>query len=108
MRAMDELRPLTAGRLLELWRECREMEDPLERVLWCNGRIAAECCFLQGERVYESAVEVREDLTGRQLENLLRRLAQGGGSGENRRREMGGGAENPAFDGARFEAMRGE
>ena len=41
MRKMDELRPLTAGRLLALWRECRETEDPLERVLRCNGRILA-------------------------------------------------------------------
>ena len=48
MRDVDELRPLTAGRLLELWREGRETEDPLERVLLCNGRILAECCFCQG------------------------------------------------------------
>ena len=39
MRKADELRPLTAGRLLELWREYRETGDPLERVLRCNGRI---------------------------------------------------------------------
>ena len=32
MREIDELRPLTAGRLLELWQEAREAaEDPLER-----------------------------------------------------------------------------
>lgn len=106
MRAVDELRPLTAGRLLELWRECREIQDPLERVLWCNGRIAAECCFLEGERVYDGAAEALEDLTGRQLEGLLLRLARGGGSEEGPK--SAGKEENPAFDAERFEAMRGE
>lgn len=104
MRAVDELRPLTAGRLLALWRESREADDPLERVLLCNGRILAECCFFQGERVYEDETEALEDLTGRQMEGLLRRLADGSGIGERRpgqRRET----VNPAFDPARFEAL---
>ena len=52
MRDLDELRPLTAGRLLALWRQCREYGDPLERVLVCNGRILAACCFFRGEPVY--------------------------------------------------------
>lgn len=60
MRAVDELRPLTTGRLLALWRESREADDPLERVLLCNGRILAECCFFQGERVYEDETEALE------------------------------------------------
>ena len=50
MREIDELRPLTAGRLLALWREVREAaEDPLERTVLCNARIAAACCFFRGD-----------------------------------------------------------
>lgn len=105
MRDVDELRPLTAGRLLELWRACRETEDPLERVLLCNGRILAECCFREGKRVYEDEREVLADLTGRQIEGLLRRLAEGGGSEEERRPRA---EVNPTFDEARFAALRGE
>ncbi|MCI8329520.1 MAG: hypothetical protein HFG02_07895 [Oscillibacter sp.] len=102
MRTMDELRPLSAGRLLELWRACREIEDPLERVLQCNGEILAECCHFQGEPVYAGSSEALSDLTGREMEELLRRLAEGqpprGGEPE----------ENPVFDLARFAALRGE
>ena len=107
MRALDELRPLTAGRLLSLWQECRELGDPLEQVLICNGRIAAECCFLRGKRVYANGMEALEDLTGRELERLLFLLAEGGGR-EGLRPENGGAAENPAFDRERFEALRRE
>ena len=67
MREIDELRPLTAGRLLELWQACREAGDPLERVLLCNGRILSECCFAQGKRVYGDEAEALADLTGRQM-----------------------------------------
>jgi len=107
MRDFDELRPLTAGRLLELWRECRETGDPLERVLRCNGLILSECCFLRGERVYQNETEVLEELTGRQMERLLLRLAEGGGP-MGRRPESGPAAENPGFDPERFRALRGE
>lgn len=107
MRAADELRPLTAGRLLALWREYRETGDPLERVLRCNGRILSECCFFQGQRVYADETVALEDLTPRQMEYLLARLAEGGGPlGD--RSESGPAEENPAFDAARFEALRGE
>ena len=52
MRDIDELRPLTAGRLLELWRESREAsEDGLERTVICNARVLAACCYFQGEPV---------------------------------------------------------
>ena len=98
MRDIDELRPLTAGRLLELWRQCREAEDPLERVLRCNGLILSECCFFQGERVYGDETEALADLTGR-----LCRLARDGGSGEDRPTEPG--TVNPEFDAARFAAL---
>ncbi len=105
MRSVDELRPLTAGRLLALWRECRRAEDPLERVLLCNGRILAACCFARGEPVYKDETEALADLTGRQMEQLLLRLAEGGGCEDRRpRRET----MNPKFDAERFEALRGE
>ncbi len=105
MRDMDELRPPKLGRLLALWRESRAAEDPLERVLVCNGRILSECCFFQGERVYGDGAEALADLTGRQMEALLLRLAEGGGF---ERRRPRGETVNPEFDAARFEALRGE
>lgn len=107
MRSVDELRPLRLGRLLELWRQCRERDDPLERVLLCNGQILSECCFCEGKRVYEDGAEALADLTGRQMEGLLRRLAEGGGP-EDRRSPAEREAVNPAFDTARFAALRGE
>ena len=73
MRDVDELRPLTAGRLLTLWREHRE-EEPLERALLCNARVLAESCFYRGEPAFGSSEEVLEELTGRQMESLLRAL----------------------------------
>ena len=102
MRKMDELRPLTAGRLLALWRECRETEDPLERVLRCNGRILADCCLQEGTPVYRDELDVLADLTGREMERLLRRLAEGGGEIPSSQAEA-----NPAFDPARFAALGG-
>lgn len=101
MREIDELRPLTAGRLLALWREVRETtEDPLERAVLCNARIAAESCFYRGEPVFTDEQAVLAALTGRQLEGLLRRLSE--------EAPAPGGAGNPAFDEGRFAALRGE
>lgn len=80
MRDIDELRTPSAGRVLKLWRECREMaEDPLERVLLANAAILAECCFFRSERVFADADAVLEALTGGEMENLLYRLSGGGG-----------------------------
>lgn len=107
MRDIDELRPLTAGRLLELWKASREIEDPLERVLVCNVRILMECCRFQGERVYGGEQEALADLTGQEIDRLLRRLAEGGGSLGCRPQEDAP-VENPEFDAARFEALRRE
>lgn len=105
MRDIDELRPLSLGRLLELWQQCREAGDPLERVLLCNGRILAESCFFRGKPVYGDETEALEDLTGRQVERLLLKLAEGGGD---RRPRTERETVNPAFDAARFAALRGE
>ena len=78
MRELDELRQLTAGRLLTIWRECGEAaEEPVERALLCNARVLAESCFYQGENVFESSEEVLNLLTAREIETLLRQLADG-------------------------------
>ena len=98
MREVDELRPPTALRLLELWRESgRAAEEPVERALLCNAAILAESCFGQGEPIFPCGDAVLEALTPREMEELLRRLAEG---------ELPSGAgENPAFDWGRFRAL---
>lgn len=98
MRAVEELRPLTAGALLALWQSCRERcADPLERTLLCNAAILRDACFQGGKAVYGDEMEVLRDLTPREMERLLVRLAEGAGPEP----------ENPDFDGARFDAIRG-
>ncbi len=106
MRDIDELRPLTAGRLLALWREARESsEDPLERALLCNAGIAAACCFRRGKPVFADRQAALAALTGRQLERLLLRLAEAepAPAGTEALSEATG---NPAFDQRRFDALR--
>ena len=99
MRTWDELRPLSAGRLLALWRESgKAAEEPLERALLCNAAVIAESCFLEGEPVFERAETVLEELTPREMEELLRHLTV--------ERPAAGAVENPAFDTERFEALR--
>lgn len=98
MREIDELRPLCAGQLLSIWRETREAaEDPLERTLLCNARVLAACCRRDGAAVFEDEAAVLRELTGREMERLLRRLAGEAGAAPE---------ENPAFDEARFQALR--
>ena len=100
MGGIDELCPLSAGRLLAIWRETREVtEDPLERSLLCNARVLAECCLRGGERVFADELAVLSSLTGRQMEKLLARLA--GDAPAAAPAEV-----NPAFDEARFDALR--
>ena len=95
---VDELRPLSAARLLALWRDCREAaDDPLERTLLCNARVLAESCFYQGEPVFRDGEAVLELLTTREMEGLLRRLSSD--------TALGPAEENPVFDEARFEAL---
>ena len=78
MEKIDELRPVTAQRMLEIWRQTRdEAEEPLERSLLCNARILAESCFLEGEAVFPGPEAVLGALTTRQMEELLRQLAGG-------------------------------
>lgn len=94
---IDELRPLTAGRLLELWQERRE-EDPLARSLLCNARVLADCCFAGGEAVFCDEWAVLSTLTARQMETLLRRLAE--------EKDPAAGAVNAGFEQARYDALR--
>jgi len=101
MRNIDELKTLPAARILELWRDSREI-DPLERALLCNAAILAACCLKEGEPVYMSAGDVLGDLTGGEMERLLARLAEGGGEVGQRMESAGG---NPAFDASRFEEL---
>lgn len=97
MREIDQLRPLTAGRLLAIWREGREQtQDVLERSLLTNAQVLAECCFFQGEAVFSGREDVLEALTAPEMERLLKRLCG----------DEHGGAENPGFDMEKFSAMR--
>ena len=98
MREIDQLRPLTVGRLLAIWREGREeTEDVLERSLLTNAQVLAECCFFQGEAVFSGREDVLEALTAPEMERLLERLCGVGPSG----------MENPGFDMEKFAAMQG-
>ena len=68
MRAIEELRPLTAGALLGLWQAHREAyDDPLERTLRCNAAILQASCHADGEAVYRDEAEVLDDLTPREI-----------------------------------------
>ena len=99
MKALDQLRPLTAGRLLELWRESGQAaEEPMERALLCNARILAESCLFQGEAAFDSPEAVLAELTPREMEGVLRLLAGGEAP------EAAG--ENPHFDESRFQRLR--
>lgn len=96
---IDELRPVTAGRLLAIWQARREDGgDGLERSMLCNARVLAECCYCHGAAVFPDERAVLSALTARQMERLLRCLAGEDGS----RPE----AENPVFDQARYDALR--
>ena len=98
MRAIEELRPLTAGALLGLWQAHREAyDDPLERTLRCNAAILQKSCRCRGKAVYRDEMEVLGDMTSREMEVLLTQLAEG-------ETEQGGGT----FDFRRFAAMKGE
>ena len=101
MRTWEELRPLSAGRLLTLWRESgKAAEEPLERALLCNAAVIAESCYAQEEPVFENPDAVLAAMTPREMESLLRLLAEAGGAA--------GVTENPAFDAERFETLRKE
>ena len=97
MRNVDELRPLTALQLLTIWRE-NEEEDPLVRSLLSNAGVLAECCYFQDAPVFSDGKDVLEALTAREMERILEQLSGG--------RQQMMQTVNPAFDQARFEALR--
>lgn len=100
MTGIDTLRPLSAGRLLAIRREVAEREpDEIVRGLLCNAEVLAECCFSGEERTFCDASAVLGVLTVREMEDTLRRL-----SGESTLPTQ----SNPAFDEARFCALREE
>ena len=99
MGKIDELRPLSALRLLEIWRETQKAE-PLERAILCNARVLAESCFYQDKAVFRNGEDVLAALTTREMETLLRRL---GGQ-----EPPGPAGVNPQFCPERFAALKGE
>ena len=105
MREVEELRPLTAGRLLRIRREAeRGGWDEAERGLRCNAQVLAESCFTGGEAVFADGEAVLEELSVAEMETLLSRLC---GEGHDPR-EKRPAAVNPNFDAGRFETLRGE
>ncbi|MEA4994370.1 MAG: hypothetical protein VB060_11230 [Oscillibacter sp.] len=99
--APDKLTPLSAGRLLGIWRDvAAQEENETVRGLLCNARVLAESCFLGGERLFESAEAVLEELTAGEMETLVRHLA---GKKTDLPAEV-----NAGFDPERFRAMRGK
>ena len=100
MDKLDELRPPTAWRLLEIWRGTRELaEEPLERALLCNAQVLAESCLCQGTPVFADGEAVLARLTAGEMETLLRRLA-----GEEPAPALA--AVNRDFDQGRFQALK--
>ncbi len=99
--APDRLTPLSAGRLLGIWRDvAAQEENETVRGLLCNAHVLAESCFLGEKRLFESAEAVLEELTAGEMETLVRRLAE-------EETAMPAGV-NAGFDSERFRAMRGE
>lgn len=100
---IEELRPLTAGRLLAIRQTVRrETEDPLEQALLCNAQVLAECCRRSGERVFSGREAVLERMTCREMEKLLGALA----TGEAPAATAGVSGENPGFDIGRFARLK--
>ena len=96
MPSVDELRPLTAGRLLEIRRQvCSGNTEEWAIAAECNAQVLAECCFDGGERVFSDGSAVLATMTFREMERLLHYL-----SGEEYP------AANPNFDPSRFRAMK--
>jgi hypothetical protein len=99
--APDSLHPLSAGRLLRIWRDVAEREqNEMVRGLLCNAQVLAESCFSGEERMFDDPETVLEAMTVGEMELLLRQL-----TGE--KPSLPAGA-NPNFDPDRFRAMQRE
>lgn len=100
---IDEMRPLTAGRLLTIRREvCAGTQDELEMAALCNARVLAESCYADGKPVFTNEQAVLEAMTFQEMEVLLEQLAGRGG------RAAPPPAANPQFHEARFWELRKE
>ena len=101
MTAPDRLKPLSAGRLLGIWRDvAAKEENEAVRGLLCNARVLAESCFWGERRMFDGPEAVLEAMTVGEMEALLQRLA-------GKEPSLPDGA-NPNFDPARCQAMRRE
>lgn len=99
--APDSLTPLSAGRLLRIWRDvAAKEENEAVRGLLCNAQVLAESCFLGKKRMFDGPEAVLEAMTVGEMEALLRWLAE-------EKPSLPVGA-NPNFDPTRFQAMRRE
>ena len=104
MTRVDELRAPTAWRLLEIWRQTRDIaEEPLERGLLCNAQVLAESCLYRGERVFPDGAAVLEQLTAGEIQTLLLRLMGEEPDGLEAAQTE---AVNRGFDDARFQMLR--
>jgi hypothetical protein len=100
--AVEELRPLTAGRLLTIRQTAAEQtEDELARALLCNAQVLAESCFQGGRPVFADGQAVLDALTCREMETLLELLAAG-------EQPAPAAPVNPRFDAGRFARLREE
>ena len=75
MEELDELRPPTAWRLLEIWRGPGSWQRSPERALLCNAQVLAESCLRQGKPVFPDGAAVLIGLTAGGDGTMLRRLA---------------------------------
>jgi len=102
MRAVDELRPLTALKLLTIRHGLAETEEA-ERALWGNAEVLCRACYFEGERVFPDAGAVLSELTVGEMELLLQALTE---AEHPRSAPAPTAAANPAFDSGRFLALK--
>lgn len=103
---IDSLHPLTAGRLLSIWQDSRQIQDPLERSLLCNARVLAESCFSQGKPTFPNPTAVLKSLTAQQMEQLLCHLISGFHPDYPPASTPAPQTLNPNFDLVRFQMLR--
>lgn len=95
---VEELRPLSALRLLTIRREVQaEGTEEWALAVTCNAQVLAECCYTGGERVFRDGEAVLAAMTVREMERLLARLADADAPRD------GG---NPNFDADRFRRLK--
>lgn len=99
---IDQLRPLTAGKLLQLRHDpLLDQCTPEEAGLVGNALVVAACCLREGQVVFQNGQEVLEQLTAEEIEGFIRAIA----AGETRPPQQTHAAENAGFDLSRFSRM---